>query len=113
MILEDLACRMPLVVVRAGGSKAAQRAARSHTAATATPAVNRDELFPQAGVVATDDLTEAIEATAYFSCQPLPAGWRVALVCNTGGAGVLAADACARYGLEVPPLALSRRMRWP
>jgi acyl-CoA synthetase (NDP forming)/GNAT superfamily N-acetyltransferase len=104
-LARQLARRTPLVVVRAGGSKVAQRAARSHTAATATPAVNRDELFRQAGVVATDDLAEAIDAVAFFSCQPLPAGHRVALVCNTGGAGVLAADACARYGLEVPPLA--------
>jgi len=104
-LARQLARRMPLVVVRAGGSTVAQRAARSHTAATATPAVTRDELFRQAGVVATDDLAEAIDAVAYFSCQPLPEGRRVALVCNTGGAGVLAADACARYGLEVPPLA--------
>jgi acyl-CoA synthetase (NDP forming)/GNAT superfamily N-acetyltransferase len=104
-LARQLAHRTPLVVVRAGSSKAAQQAARSHTAATATPAVTRDELFRQAGVVATDDLAEAIEAVAYFSCQPLPGGRRVAVVCNTGGAGVLAADACARYGLEVPPLA--------
>ena len=104
-LARQLARRTPLVIVRAGSSKVAQRAARSHTAATATPAVTRDELFRQAGVVATDDLAEAIDAVAYFSCQPLPTGRRVALVCNTGGAGVLAADACARYGLEVPPLA--------
>ena len=72
-LARQLARRTPLVVVRAGGSKVAQRAARSHTAATATPAVTRDELFRQAGVVATDDLAEAIDAVAYFSCQPLPA----------------------------------------
>ena len=100
-----LSRRIPLVVVRAGASAVAQRAARSHTAATATPAVTRDALLRQAGVVAADDLAEAIDAVAYFSCQPLPAGRRVALVCNTGGAGVLAADACARYGLQVPSLA--------
>ena len=104
-LARQLARRTPLVVVRAGASKVAQQAARSHTAATATSAVTRDELFRQAGVVATDDLAEAIGAVAYFSCQPLPAGHRVALACNTGGAGVLAADACASYGLEVPALA--------
>ena len=104
-LARQLGRRKPLVVVRAGASEVAQRAARSHTAATATPAVIRDELFRQAGVVATDDLAEAIDAVAYFCCQPLPVGRRVALVCNTGGAGVLAADACARFGLQVPPLA--------
>lgn len=103
-LARQLGRRIPLVVIRAGASKVAQRAARSHTAATATPAVIREELFRQAGVVATDDLAEAIDAVAFFSWQPLPAGRRVALVCNTGGAGVVAADACDRHGLQVPPL---------
>ena len=103
-LARQLGRRIPVVVLRAGASEVAQQAARSHTAATATPAVIRDELFRQAGVVATDDLAEAIDAVAFFSWQPLPAARRVALVCNTGGAGVLAADACARYGLQVPPL---------
>lgn len=103
-LARELGRRIPLVVIRAGASTVAQRAARSHTAATATPAVIRDELFRQAGVVATDDLAEAIDAVGFFSWQPLPEGRRVALVCNTGGAGVLAADACARHGLQVPPL---------
>jgi acyl-CoA synthetase (NDP forming)/GNAT superfamily N-acetyltransferase len=102
-LARQLGRRIPVVVMRAGASEVAQQAARSHTAATATPAVIRDELFRQAGVVATDDLAEAIDAVAFFSWQPLPAGRRVALVCNTG-AGVLAADTCARFGLRVPPL---------
>ena len=100
-LARQLGRRIPVVVMRAGASEVAQQAARSHTAATA---VIRDELFRQAGVVATDDLAEAINAVAFFSWQPLPAGRRVALVYNTGGAGMLAADACARYGLQVPSL---------
>ncbi|MGV9246133.1 acetate--CoA ligase family protein, partial [Streptomyces sp. NPDC003710] len=36
--------------------------------------------------------------------QPLPAGSRVAIVTNAGGAGVLTADACAEAGLALPPL---------
>ena len=100
-LARQLGRRIPVVVMRVGASEVAQQAARSHTAATA---VMRDELFRQAGVVATDDLAEAIDAVAFFSWQPLPAGRRVALVYNTGGAGVLAADACARYGLQVPSL---------
>lgn len=39
-------------------------------------------------------------------CTPSrsPAGTRVAIVTNAGGAGVLAADACAEAGLSLPPL---------
>jgi acyl-CoA synthetase (NDP forming) len=36
--------------------------------------------------------------------QPLPGGPRVAIVGNSGGPGILAADACVGAGLEVPEL---------
>ena len=40
-----------------------------------------------------------------------PAGSRVAIVSNAGGAGVLAADACADSGLAVAPLGAATRRR--
>jgi acyl-CoA synthetase (NDP forming) len=99
-----LAERMPVVTVRSGSSAVGQRAAASHTAATATPRVTRDALFKQAGVLAVDRLDELTELVATLSWQPLPAGPRTAVVTNAGGAGVLAADACEAHGLAVPPL---------
>jgi acyl-CoA synthetase (NDP forming) len=100
-----LAERMPVVTVRSGSSAAGQRAAASHTASTATPRATRDALFRQAGVLAVDRLDELTELVATLSWQPLPAGRRIAVVTNAGGAGVLAADACEARGLTVPPLA--------
>lgn len=108
-LARQLAARLPVVAVRAAGTPAAQRAAQSHTAATATPAVTRDALFLQAGVIATDDLQETVDVVTVLSCQPLPAGNRVAVMSNAGGAGVLAADACARHGLELPTLSQGSR----
>jgi acyl-CoA synthetase (NDP forming)/GNAT superfamily N-acetyltransferase len=99
-----LAERMPVLTVRSGSSAAGQRAAASHTASTATPRVTRDALFRQAGVLAVDRLDELSELIAALSWQPLPAGPRVAVISNAGGAGVLAADACAAHGLDVPEL---------
>jgi acyl-CoA synthetase (NDP forming)/GNAT superfamily N-acetyltransferase len=101
-----LAERIPVVTVRSGSSTAGQRAAASHTAATATPRVTRDALFTQAGVLAVDRLDELSELVATLSWQPLPAGRRTAVVANAGGAGVLAADACEARGLTVPPLSM-------
>ncbi|MER5927314.1 bifunctional acetate--CoA ligase family protein/GNAT family N-acetyltransferase [Streptomyces mirabilis] len=43
-----------------------------------------------------------LETAALLHAQPLPAGTRVAIVTNAGGAGVLAADACAEAGLTLP-----------
>jgi acyl-CoA synthetase (NDP forming) len=86
---------MPVLTVLAGRSDDGQRAAQSHTAAAATPVVAREALFDQAGIIVSASLGELVEVAAFLSCQPHPLGSRVAVVTNAGGAGVLAADACA------------------
>ncbi len=93
--------RMPVLTVLGGRSMAGQRAAASHTAAAATPLVTQEALFAQAGIIAVPGLGELVETTALLSSQPLPAGNRIAIVSNAGGAGVLAADACGDNGLRV------------
>jgi acyl-CoA synthetase (NDP forming)/GNAT superfamily N-acetyltransferase len=95
---------MPVLTVHAGRSAAGQRAAASHTAAAATPLVTREALFEQAGIIAAQDIGELLETTALLASQPVPGGGRVAIVSNAGGAGVLAADACADAGLYVAQL---------
>jgi acyl-CoA synthetase (NDP forming) len=94
----------PVIAVRTGTSAAAQQAAASHTAAAATPAVTRDALFRQAGVITVDTPAELVGTLAGLSWQPLPAGNRVAVVTNAGGAGVLAADASTGTGLTLSDL---------
>ena len=96
--------QFPVLTVIGGRSAAGQRAAASHTAAAATPLVTQEALFDQAGVIATTSLGELIDAAALLACQPLPAGNRVAIVSNAGGAGVLAADACGDNDLKVATL---------
>ncbi|MBN6040358.1 GNAT family N-acetyltransferase [Amycolatopsis sp. 195334CR] len=103
-LARTLAREKPLLAVRSGTGDVAQAAAASHTAAAATPAVTRDALYEQAGVIAVDSVAELLEVIAALSWQPLPAGSRVAVVSNAGGAGVLAADACERWSLAVPEL---------
>ncbi|MER7182228.1 acetate--CoA ligase family protein, partial [Streptomyces hyaluromycini] len=98
-----VARRMPVLTVDAGRSAAGRRAAASHTAAAATPTMTRRALFTQAGITATSSVGELLEAAALLYSQTLPEGNRVAIVTNAGGAGVLAADACAEAGLALPP----------
>jgi acyl-CoA synthetase (NDP forming)/GNAT superfamily N-acetyltransferase len=75
-----------------------------------TPLVSREALFEQAGVITTRGFGELIQATALLATQPVPAGRTVAIVSNTGGAGLLAADACTDLGLTVHhPAGLTRR----
>jgi acyl-CoA synthetase (NDP forming)/GNAT superfamily N-acetyltransferase len=94
--------RMPVLTVDAGRTEAGRRAAASHTAAAATRTMTRGALFTQAGITATHSVGELLETAALMHSQPLPAGPRVAIVTNAGGAGVLAADACAEAGLSLP-----------
>ena len=99
-----LARTKPVLAVRTGSGEVAQAAAASHTAAAATPAVTRDALYEQAGVIAVDTVAELVDVLAALSWQPLPRGPRVAIYSNAGGSGVLAADACERAGLTIASL---------
>ena len=98
-----VAQRMPVLTVIGARSPAGHRAA-SHTAAAATPLASQEAMFDLAGVIATRSLGELVDTAALLACQPLPAGRRVAIVANAGGAGALAADACADHGLQVAQL---------
>ena len=96
-----VSAHMPVLTVHAGRSAVGQRAAASHTAAAAAPMITRQALFEQAGVIATTNFGELLEAAVLLAEQPVPAGRRVCVISNAGGAGVLAADACVEAGLSV------------
>ena len=99
-----IARRKPIVAVKSGRTQAGSRAASSHTAALASPDVAVDALFRQAGVIRVDTLEQLLDTAQVLAHQPLPPGRRVAIIGNAGGPGILAADACAGAGLDVPEL---------
>jgi acyl-CoA synthetase (NDP forming)/RimJ/RimL family protein N-acetyltransferase len=96
--------KKPIVALKAGRTVAGARGARSHTAAAATPAVASDALLSAAGVVAVEHLDDLLDMVATLTPGVLPRGRRVALVGNSGGPLILAADACSSAGLEVQEL---------
>jgi acetyl coenzyme A synthetase (ADP forming)-like protein len=112
-IARRLSRTKPIVAMKGGRSSAGSRAARSHTAAAATPAAVVDALFRQAGVIAVDSLGELFDVVTVLAHTRVPAGPRVAVVGNAGGPGILAADAAATAGLQVPELSgtTQRRLR--
>ena len=106
-----VSAKFPVLTVYAGRSAPGQRAAASRTATAAAPLITRQALFEQAGIIATDSFGELLDVAVLLASQPIPAGNAVAIVSNGGGAGVLAADACAEAGLVVAatsPQACSR-----
>jgi acetyl coenzyme A synthetase (ADP forming)-like protein len=103
-IARRVAKRKPIVALKSGASTSGRRGASSHTAALATPEVAVDALFRQAGVIRVTTTRQLLDVAQLLAHQPLPAGRRVAVVGNSGGPGILAADACERAGLLVPEL---------
>jgi acetyl coenzyme A synthetase (ADP forming)-like protein len=99
--------RKPIVVVKSGRSRAGRRAASSHTAALATPERAVDALFHKAGVVRVDTVEELFDTAEVLAHQPLPVGRNVVVLTNSGGPGVLAADASSGHGLDVVELSVA------
>jgi acetyl coenzyme A synthetase (ADP forming)-like protein len=103
--------RKPVLAVKAGRSEAGAKAASSHTGALAQVDIATDALFSQCGVLRADTVEALFDAAIAFSKAPLPKGPRVAILTNAGGPGIIIADACEGFGLEVTPLAEETQSR--
>ena len=94
----------PIIVVKSGRSKVGARAASSHTGALAASDTAVDALLAQAGVLRAGSVEELFDMAMAFTGQPLPRSRRTAVVTNSGGPGILAADALETHGLELVDL---------
>lgn len=98
--------RKPVLVIKSGRSPMGERAARSHTGSLARSGQDRlfDALFEQSGVLRADSIGELFRMAKIFSSGLTLKSPRLAILTNSGGPGIVAADACARSRLELPPL---------
>ena len=101
---EARALGKPIVIVKVGRSAAGARAAMSHTGSLAGSDRVYTGVFRQKGIVRAYDVDELLDAVAALSLAPLPAGPRIGIVTQSGGAGVLMADRAEELGLEVAEL---------
>jgi acyl-CoA synthetase (NDP forming) len=106
--LFDIATRAsmkkPVIMIKVGETEAGASAARSHTASLSGSDAVFDGVCKQAGIIRVRNLQQLMNVGYGFLCHPLPRGKRVGIVTLGGGWGVLAADACAKLGLEVVKL---------
>lgn len=96
--------KKPIVLLKGGRSKVGNRAAASHTGAMTSDIKIFDAVCRQAGIVRAEKPMDLLDLAAAFSSLPLPEGNRAAIMTLGGGWGVVTADLCAEYGLEVPEL---------
>jgi acetyl coenzyme A synthetase (ADP forming)-like protein len=96
--------KKPIIVVKAGRTKAGARAASSHTGALAGAEIATDALLAQCGVLRANSVEELFDMAMGFGHLPIPEGNRVAIVTNAGGPGIMIADACESAGLDIVEL---------
>jgi acetyltransferase len=94
----------PIIAVKSGRSKVGARAASSHTGALAASDVAVNALLTQAGVLRAESIEELFDMAMAFTGRALPRSRRTAVVTNSGGPAILAADALETRGLELKEL---------
>ncbi|MDD5217100.1 MAG: acetate--CoA ligase [Candidatus Omnitrophica bacterium] len=100
-ITGDIARPKPILAIKSGRTVQGAKAASSHTGSLMGTDEVYDAIFAQAGVLRVDSVSEIFDYAVAFANQPLPKSKRVAIVTNAGGPGIMATDACVRYGLEI------------
>ena len=109
-----LACRdtrTPVVVLKTGRSKQAERITSSHTAALAAPADAYDALFERYGVVAAESIPDFMATLGLLdTIGPIPGNRLVSLSCS-GGEAALVADRSVHYPVAFPAFGSQHRDR--
>jgi acetate---CoA ligase (ADP-forming) len=108
-IARSTTLKKPVLVVKSGRSAAGARAAASHTGAMVSDDIATNALFKQTGMTRCDTLEELFDTATLLANQPLPRGNKVAVLTNGGGAGIMAADALAAKGFQIPVLSEKTR----
>lgn len=100
----EVALTKPIIVIKAGRTEAAARAAASHTGTLAGSDAVLDAAFRRCGVLRVDAIAELFYMAEALGKQPRPRGKRLTIVTNAGGPAVLATDALVAGGGELAPL---------
>ncbi|MGI6361641.1 MAG: acetate--CoA ligase family protein [Bacillota bacterium] len=82
----------PVVVIKSGRTAAGKRATLSHTGSLAGMDAIYDAAFLTSGAVRVDNMEQMLDVCKCFSLLPPMRGDRLAVVTNSGGPGVMAAD---------------------
>ena len=94
----------PVIVIKAGRSEAAAKAAVSHTGSLTGSDEVLDAAFRRTGVLRVNTIDELFNMAEILAKQPRPAGPRLTILTNAGGPAVLATDALIAAGGELAEL---------
>jgi acetyltransferase len=94
----EVSLTKPIIVIKAGRTAAAAKAAASHTGSLTGSDDVLDAAFRRAGVLRVNSIADIFYMTDVLAKQPRPQGNRLCIVTNAGGPGVLATDALVQGG---------------
>ncbi|HEY3313695.1 MAG TPA: acetate--CoA ligase family protein [Bacillota bacterium] len=104
-VVYDLARRItpkkPVLALKTGRSKIGAATAGSHSGSLAGEYQVYEAAFRGAGIIQLEDVDDLDDAVKAFIHLPPLRGPRVAIVTTTGGGGIMAVDACEKYGLQL------------
>ncbi len=93
--------KKPVIVLKAGKSKAGMKAASSHTGALASADRVVNAALRQFGIIRVKNISEMFSTVKGFLHFPIPKGKRIAIITNAGGPAILAVDALEKSGLAL------------
>ncbi|MCW4015155.1 MAG: GNAT family N-acetyltransferase [Candidatus Bathyarchaeota archaeon] len=94
----------PIIVVKAGKFDETAKAIAAHTGAQASEDVAYGAAFKRVGIVRVEEIGDLFNCAEVLGVQPLPRGANLAIITNTGGAGIMAADALIAGGGKLAKL---------
>jgi acetyltransferase len=97
----EIALEKPIIVIKAGRTLAAAKAAASHTGSLAGSDAIFDAALEQVGVLRVDNISELFQMASVLARQPRPKGPKLAIITNAGGPAVLATDAAILQGADL------------
>jgi acetate---CoA ligase (ADP-forming) len=95
------AAAKPVIVIKAGRGESGQRATLSHTGSLAGSDAVYDAALRQCGAIRVTSAEEMFDLCRALTGLPRLAGRRVAILTNSGGPSILAADRAEALGLDV------------
>ena len=101
---QEATLEKPVIMIKSGATPAGARAATSHTGAMAGSEDACRAAFTQAGIIRVDSVEDMFNLAWAFSTQPAPKGPNICVLTNSGGPGIMAADAAERTKLNMAPL---------
>ena len=100
-VLKKATRKKPVVVIKSGRSRRGAQAAASHTGSLAGEDKVFDDVARQCGVIRAESIQEALNWCKFLADAPMPTGEDCVIITNGGGIGVLTADACEKYGVNL------------